>query len=175
MRIQCAADVPICTAAWMGFKVSAQTLRLWPSAVSNAETFEFHFNTAPGLLYDVETSTNLFQWDLLTTVRAHSGSESVSDAKTPGASSRFYRVADLSSNIVNEGEVDPVDPGYVLVSSSLDGATVYTATNGHYVLRTSAPAVPANVPFTLFFSRIGYRPHSVQVTNPVLPRIDQLE
>jgi len=174
MKTRCALGAVMYTTAWIGFNLSAQTLHLWPPA-SNTHPFQFHFNAAPGLLYDVETSTNLAQWEILTTLRARTAVEVVNDSNSVAEPWRFYRVADLSSNIVVEGAVDTIDPGYVLVSSSLDGTTVYTDTNGHYVLRTSAAAVSANVPFTLFFSKIGYRPHSVLVTNPVLPRVDALD
>src|ERR1043166_1701867 len=146
---------------------SAQETRL---STSLSPSFNLQFNAVPGFLYDVEASTNLSSWELLTTIRAQAAIERLADSNSITIGQRFFRVADLSPYIVVEGLVDTIDSGYVLVSSSLDASTTYTDPSGHYVLRTSTPATPSHLPFTLHFSNVGYRPLSVIVTNPTLPR-----
>src|SRR6185503_16450776 len=136
------------------FTASAQDFRLWPVSPTNDEPFQIRFTAVPGLLYDIETSTNLAEWELLTTVRAQSAIQSVADPTNQVAGARFYRVADLSPNIVVEGWINTEDSAFVLVSSSLDSAATYTDADGHYLLRTTAKALPSNLPFTLYFSKI---------------------
>ena len=101
---------------------------------SNAHPFEFRFEAVPGLLYDVEVSTNLLEWDLWRTLRAGTAAERVIDTNSGDFDARFYRVGDLSSNIVVEGWIEiPNAAGIiepcllcnVLLSSSLDSSVAY--------------------------------------------------
>src|SRR5215203_6162734 len=108
MRIACSRATAVCTAAWVISTSFADTPRplISPPTPSSGNVFGFQFSATPGLLYDIETSTNLFDWDWLETVRAHAVEESFSDVNSSNAATRFYRVADLSMNITVEGSVE---------------------------------------------------------------------
>src|SRR5689334_15174519 len=66
-------------------------------------SFGISFTAIPGVLYDIESSTNLMDWDWLGTMRARTAAESFADQKSTNFDARFYRVADLSANIIIEG------------------------------------------------------------------------
>lgn len=176
MKVQfrgCLAIVVL--AAW---SAAAFELRVAKPQAGNA--IGISFDAVPGSYYDVEASTDLLSWSVLRTIRAETSDATWQETNAPLAA-RYYRVADLSGTIVIEGQVRTTDgrgvPEHcpfcdILVSSSLDSSIAYTDTDGRYVLRTRAAAVETNVPFTLSFSKIGFRPHLVTVTNPTLPRLD---
>jgi hypothetical protein len=179
MKLQVAVAVACATAVWAATTGTLYSVPPVLTPAPNNSSFGITFLATPGALYDLETSTNLLDWDWLETVRARTAVETFADPSSTNLQARFYRVADLSPNITIEGVVESTDepgvpPPFVLVSSSLDSATAYTDEGGRYVLRTSASATANNVPFTLFFSKVAYRPHSVVVGNPVLPRVDRI-
>jgi len=143
--------------------------------------FSIAFDTAPGMYYDVQGSTNLFSWEILKTLRAPSATATWTDTNSDLLALRYYRIEDLSGTIVVEGDVTSPDGQGVpqncpfcdiLVSSSLTGATTYTDRDGHYALRTGAAAASTNLPFTIYFSKLGFRAYSALVTNTADVRVE---
>lgn len=160
---------------------SASAFDLRATRPAPGAPFAIEFNATPGMFYSMEGSSNLTSWEILRTWRAPAADATWTDTESFMAPFRFYRVGDLSDRIVVEGRITSPDgrgiPDHcpfcdILVSSSLDGNITYTDAEGRFLLRTGVAATTTNLPFTLYLSKIGFRPHTVVVTNTVLPRLE---
>ena len=84
---------------------STSAVELGVGTNANRFPFSLTFDAVPGMFYDIETSTNLFSWDLAKTIRPASASAVWTDTNESILPARYYRIADLSANIVVEGDV----------------------------------------------------------------------
>jgi len=171
----------LAAAAFLGCACAAVAFDLRAPRPPAGSPFSITFDATPGIFYTVEASSNLLSWEILRTLRAPSAAATWSDTNSLAVPLRYYRVADLSDKIVVEGWVNspdgigiPTNCPFcdILVSSSLDGSTTYTDLDGHYILRTTAAAASTNLPFTLYFSKLGFRAYSAVVTQPTDARLE---
>ncbi len=101
-------------------KVAVTAPRLGAAARFPYGPFQFAFQIAKGLSYDIQASSNLQMWEPISSESAATEAVEYVDSDASKFSLRFYRVLaeTLSSNVIGYASIN-VPPGYSLIANPL--------------------------------------------------------
>jgi hypothetical protein len=134
--------------------------RLAGSIPPGSNRFEVRFDTAKDGFYALEVSTNMAEWDSVSSFLAEGGSFTYTEPEGSDATLRFYRLRDLSTNYLrlagwayDSWSGQPV--AGAVVQTDLSGNTATSDTQGRFFLQTEA-ALNAAPYVTINASALGY-------------------